>query len=160
MSIDGRSYLIEYYYHDESGYYTTEFYAEDQFEAIELFKGGYPRCEIQNIWMHLDMCGEEGGDNEIVITPEPDTHHTSFKTLADPMFDQFRKDEVVQDNNDTIQGATGAQYRFIDTSPRAQALDHALQQIMLGFSTLSTVISSLQQDINQIKINTSKGAGQ
>lgn len=54
-------------------------------------------------------------------------------------------------NTKEVRGVTGAQYRFMDTSPDAQALAAALQQIMLGFSTLTTVISSLQQEIKQIK---------
>ena len=54
-------------------------------------------------------------------------------------------------SNEELQGVTGARYQFMDTSPETQGLWLAMAQLSAGLTTLSTVIISLQQEVNQLK---------
>jgi hypothetical protein len=46
-------YMIEFLNLDGCYQYET-FMAEDQYEAIDIFSGHFPRCEPYNVFMQLD----------------------------------------------------------------------------------------------------------
>lgn len=54
-------------------------------------------------------------------------------------------------DNKVIQGATGAQYSFMDTSPQAQEVTQIINGICTQLQALSTVINSLRGEITAIK---------
>ena len=53
---------------------------------------------------------------------------------------------------EVIQGVTGAQYRFMDTSPKPPNVTQIINNICRELQALSTVISSYQANAETIKI--------
>jgi hypothetical protein len=52
---------------------------------------------------------------------------------------------TTEDREAVIQGATGAQYTFMDTSPQSAQVKQIINNICRELQALSTVIISLQQ---------------
>ena len=60
---------------------------------------------------------------------------------------------TTEDREAVIQGATGAQYRFVNTSPQAYQVTQIINNICRELQALSTVIISLQTQTTQQKEN-------
>jgi hypothetical protein len=58
---------------------------------------------------------------------------------------------TTEDREAVIQGATGAQYSFMDTSPHAQQVRQSINTICRELQTLSTVIIALQTKTKQLE---------
>jgi hypothetical protein len=58
---------------------------------------------------------------------------------------------TTEDREAVIQGATGAQYQFVDTSPHATQVRQIVNNICRELQALSTVIISLQHQIQTQK---------
>jgi len=52
---------------------------------------------------------------------------------------------TTEDREAVIQGASGAQYQFMDTSPQSQQVRQVINNICRELQALSTIIISLQQ---------------
>ena len=63
---------------------------------------------------------------------------------------------AMQQDNQTIQGASGAQYSFVDTSPQAQEVTQIVNGICHQLQALSTVIKQIQAKQNQKENNCGK----
>lgn len=58
---------------------------------------------------------------------------------------------TTEDREAVIQGATGAQYQFMDTSPQAQEVTQIINGICHQLQALSTVIISLQTSTRKLE---------
>ena len=58
--------------------------------------------------------------------------------------------------SETIQGVTGAQYSFVDTSPQAYEVTKIINTICAQLQALSTVIKQIQASQNQKENNCGK----
>ena len=58
---------------------------------------------------------------------------------------------TTEDREAVIQGATGAQYQFMDTSPQAQQVKQIINNICRELQALSTVIISLQTSTRKLE---------
>lgn len=68
----------------------------------------------------------------------------------------FTTEDRVAMQQETIQGATGAQYSFVDTSPQAQQVKQIINNICRELQALSTVIISLQTSTRKLEDNCGK----
>jgi len=53
--------------------------------------------------------------------------------------------------SETIQGATGAQYTFMDTSPQAQEITQIINGICGNLQALATVINKMRAELTTLK---------
>ena len=58
---------------------------------------------------------------------------------------------TTEDREAVIQGATGAQYSFVDTSPQAYEVTQIINTICAQLQALSTVIVSLQTSTRKLE---------
>ena len=58
---------------------------------------------------------------------------------------------TTEDREAVIQGATGAQYQFMDTSPQSQQVKQIINNICRELQALSTVITSLQTTTRKLE---------
>ena len=63
---------------------------------------------------------------------------------------------TTEDREAVIQGASGAQYSFVDTSPQAQEVTQIVNGICHQLQALSTVIKQIQAKQNQKENNCGK----
>jgi hypothetical protein len=55
---------------------------------------------------------------------------------------------TTEDREAVVQGATGAQYRFVDTSPKAQQVKQIINSICQELQALSTVINEIKSKVD------------
>jgi len=55
---------------------------------------------------------------------------------------------TTEDREAVVQGATGAQYRFMDTSPGAQQVNQIINNICRELQALSTVINQIRTKVD------------
>jgi len=63
---------------------------------------------------------------------------------------------TTEDREAVIQGASGAQYSFVDTSPQAYEVTQIINTICAQLQALSTVIKEIQTKQNQKENNCGK----
>ena len=63
---------------------------------------------------------------------------------------------TTEDREAFIQGASGAQYSFVDTSPQAYEVTQIINTICAQLQALSTVIKEIQTKQNQKENNCGK----
>ena len=62
-----------------------------------------------------------------------------------------RKPEHYSHYKETIQGASGAQYSFVDTSPQAYEVTQIINTICTQLQALSTVINRMRAELTMLK---------
>jgi len=58
---------------------------------------------------------------------------------------------TTEDREAVIQGATGAQYQFMDTSPQAQEVTQIINGVCSQLQALSTVINKMRAELTTLK---------